>query len=99
MSMSWTEFLSYLRGPGVAAVVGVLLSFVVEYWNQYKDLAPKYKRLVVAALCFVVPVVGTMLSCVSGVAAWNDWAGTWWPALVAGFVAFSGNQIVHTRKL
>lgn len=97
--MDWTEFLSYLRGPGVAAVVGVLLSYVVEYWERYQYLKPKYKRLVIAGLCFVVPVVGTALSCASGVVGWGDWANTWWPALVAGFVAFTSNQFAHVRKI
>lgn len=97
--MSWVEFLDYLRGPGVSATVGVLLSFVVEYWEQYNDLVPKYKRLVVAGLCFVVPVVATALSCASGIMVWGDWHQTWWPALVAGFVAFTGSQMAHMRKL
>jgi len=97
--MNWTEFLSYLRGPGVAAVVGVLLSYVVEYWELYQTLDSRYKRLVIAGLCFVVPVVATALSCASGLMVWGDWANTWWPALVAGFTAFSGNQFAHLRKL
>jgi hypothetical protein len=97
--MSWTEFLSYLRGPGVAAVVGVLLSYIVEFWPQYQSLESRYKRLVIAGLCFVVPVVATALSCASGMTVWGDWPDTWWPALVAGFVAFSSNQFAHMRKL
>ena len=97
--MGWEEFLKYLQGPGISVVVGVLLSFVVEYWQGYQTLDAKWKRLVFAGLSFVVPLVGAVASSASGFAAWADWAGHWWPALVAGAAAFFGGQVAHVRKL
>jgi len=97
--MSWASFLEYLQGPGISVVVGILLSFAVEYWPQYKALEGKWKRLVFAGLSFVVPLVGALGAAASGLAPWGDWAGHWWPALVAGGAAFFSGSIAHIRKL
>ena len=97
--MGWEEFLNYMTGPGVAAIVGFLLSFLVEMWPAYVDFESRIKRLVFMALCFVVPVLGTVGKCVSELVLWNDWEGAWWPALVAGALAYGAGQISHLRKL
>ena len=97
--MEWAEFLEYLQGPGISVVVGVLLSFVVEYWPRYQSYDAKGKRLIFAALSFVVPLMGAVASAASGFAAWVDFSGHWWPALVAGAAAFFGGQVAHVRKL
>lgn len=95
----WAVFLEYVRGPGVSVVVGVVLSFVVEYWPQYKHLEPRWKRLVFAGACFVVPLAGTALTCASGLGAWGDFEWLWWPAIWAGGAAFFAGQMTHLRKL
>jgi fatty acid desaturase len=97
--MGWSQFLEYVQGPGISVVVGVLLSFVVEYWPKYQTLEAKWKRLVFMGLSFVVPLAGAVASSASGFAAWGDWATHWWPALVAGAAAFFGGQVAHVRKL
>ena len=97
--MNWSQFLEYVQGPGISVVVGVLLSFVVEYWPAYQELEGKYKRLVFMGLSFIVPLVGAVASAASGFAPWSDFAGHWWPALVAGAAAFFGGQVAHVRKL
>jgi hypothetical protein len=95
----WERFLEFMRGPGVAAVVAVLLSFVVEYFPRFDDLAQRHKRLVFAGLCLVVPLVAVVLTCASGFGEWQDFEGLWWPAMWAGGAAFGVGQLAHTRKL
>ena len=97
--MGWEEFLDFVQGPGISVVVGVLLSFVVEYWPAYEVLEAKWKRAVFAGLCLIIPLMGASLSCISSFAAWADFVGHWWPALVAGAGAFFGGQMAHMRKL
>jgi hypothetical protein len=97
--MGWKEFLEYAQGPGISVIVGVLLSFGVEYWPQYQNFEAKHKRLVFMGLSFIVPLLGAVASAASGFALWADWAGLWWPALVAGAAAFFGGQVAHVRKL
>ena len=97
--MSWSNFLEYAQGPGISVIVGILLSFAVEYWPAYQAFEAKYKRLVFAGLSFVVPLLGAVASAASGFAVWGDFSGHWWPALVAGAAAFFGGQVAHVRKL
>jgi len=96
--MTWAEALIYASGPGVAAVIGVILSFVVEYWDGYGALVPRMKRLVFMAFCLAVPVAAAFLR-----VAWGYVALTWdplmWQAILAGGTAFLTGQIVHLRAL
>lgn len=92
------EFVKGLQGSGLSAAVGVVLSYVIEWWKGYADLSAAGKRLVFLAICLVLPLsaVGVgILSCGQSPA----FTETWWPALVAGFVAFGTGTAVHTRKL
>lgn len=98
--MSWNQFLSSLAGPGVNSAVGVILSFLADYWPWYNGLDAKLKRLIFAGLCFALPLAATVAGLLTGeFGAWGDWAGTWWPALVAGAVAAFGGTLAHTRSL
>ena len=96
--MTFQEFLSYLQGPGINAVIGFLLSFVVEWFPEWDTLEGRVKRLLSLAMCLLVPLVGAGLSCAFGYQA-CDFTQTFWPALVAGFTAFTSNQVAHTRLL
>ena len=93
--MGWNEFLDFLQGPGISIVVGVILSLVIEYWPKFQALEPKWKQLVFAGLCFVVPLLGALGMCVSGFAVWGDWSNLWWPALVNGGSAFFSGSMTH----
>ncbi len=97
--MSWSEFLEFLRGPGINAAIGVLLFFIMEWWPQFETLAPRVKRLVALVLCMVIPLLATLASVATLGLPMNDWPGTWWPALVAGGAAFSAATVAHTRDL
>ena len=97
--MSWADFLGYLMGPGISAVVGVALSFLIELWPGYENLPARWKRLVFFGLCMVIPVLAGVAACASGLAAWGDFAGHWWPILVAAWAAFFSGSMAHVRKL
>jgi hypothetical protein len=99
--MSWQEFLNYALTPaGIGAITGLVLSWIVEYWPAYGELEAKFKRLVFLALCFVVPLAATAGLVASGFTGpWGDFQNVWWPALVAGFTAFTSGQVSHLRKL
>ena len=98
--MSWSEFLQYAAGPGIAVIVGAVLSVVIEYVPGYAGLDAKLKRLVFFGLSMSVPLAATALAVATGVwGTWGDWATTWWPALVAGCAAGSAGTLVHTYKL
>jgi len=98
--MSWSEFLKWAASPGINAIVGAVLSFVVEYLPSYGSLDAKWKRLVFFALSMLVPLAATALAVATGEwGAWGDWATTWWPAIVAGFAAGSIGTLVHTRRI
>lgn len=97
--MTWSQFLRYLVEPnGIAAASGIALSILMEYVTPYNALAPKWKRVVFFGLCLLLPLVAACLGILT--AGWSaSWDGTLWPALVAGVLAFSAGQIVHTRWL
>lgn len=97
--MEFSEFLSYAAGPGVNAVVGFVLSFLVGMWPAYKDQSARMKRYAfMIPLCFLVPVVATALGVFT-----QDWPGqwdpTWWNAVVAGFTAAFAGTLTHGRTL
>jgi hypothetical protein len=96
--MTFTEVLEYASGPGVAVIVGILLSFAVEYWRGYAALTPKYKRLVFLGLSLAVPVLAMTLRGVCGHIAWS-WDDQYWPALWSGGLAFASGTVTHLRKL
>lgn len=97
--MSWEQFLSYLSEPnGVLAVVGVALSWIIEWWPQYGIWSARAKRLTFLLLCLLIPLVAAVLRWLTGIAELT-WAGLLWPALVAGGTAFAAGTVAHTRKL
>ena len=97
--MSWSEFLALFATPnGIAAAVGVALSFVAEYIPAYDALAAKWKRLVFGGACFIIPLGAAGL----GIATAGypvSWELTFWPAVLAGGIAFGGGTFAHVRKL
>jgi hypothetical protein len=88
--MTLTQFLQYASGPGVNAVVGFVLAFLLELVPGFDGVAPRQKRLLTMGLSFVVPIAATVG--LYGLTANTDQV---WAALVAGFVAFFGSQGGH----
>jgi len=96
--MEWTEFLGYAAGPGVAPVVGLLLSEAADYVPGFAELSPRWKRVVFFLLCLAIPTLASVLGVAT--AGWSGtWVATYWPALVAGGAAFGSGTLAHTRKL
>lgn len=97
--MSWSDFLVFMRGPGINAAVGVLIYFLMDWWPSFGTLESKVKRMVVLLLCLLIPGLATVASILTLGLPMGDWANTWWPAIVAGATAFSTSTVLHTRDL
>jgi len=95
--MSWSEFLAYLSQPnGIQVVVGFLWSIVVEYWPWFGTLEVKWKRAVFFAVSLAVPLFAAALGVFT--LGWPPgWEATFWPALVAGFLAFVSGTAIHVK--
>jgi len=91
--VTFQEFLQYVQtSAGINAVIGFILSFVAEWIPGYDVLEAKLKRLIMMLLCFVLPIVATvLLGCYESECIWQ--------ALLAGGAAFFGSQASHLRKL
>ena len=97
--MSWTEFLGYLSRPnGIAVSVGIIWSVLVEYWPWFATLEPKWKRALFFGVSLLIPILAATVGCLTTGWAWN-WEQTFWPALAAGFLAFTSGTVAHLRKL
>ena len=97
--MSWADFLRWLSTPSaVTVVVGVLLSYLIEFWPQYEAMPARFKRLLFGGMCLAVPLLSALVGAATGVFTWT-WEPTFWGALVAGFTAFASGTAAHTRKL
>jgi NhaP-type Na+/H+ or K+/H+ antiporter len=95
---TFDSWLILASGTLVAAIVGFLLSWVVEYWPKYNSLKPRYKRLSFLGMCLIVPILAATLRGLLGYAAWS-FDPLYWHALWNGFAAFGVGEIAHTRKL
>ncbi len=96
--MDWQTFVMWMQNEGIGVGVGILLSYVVEWFPKYEALKPKVSRLIFAGLCLFVPAVGVALGISSGFQE-PVWATTFWPALQAAAIAFGAGTAIHTRKL
>jgi hypothetical protein len=97
--MTFKDFLVFAQGAGVMAIIGFILSFVVEFWPSFETLSAKAKRTVMLLLCLAIPVAAKAIELLGYGGNWGDFALVWWPVLVAGFSAFTSSQVAHTRNL
>jgi len=99
MDLTWSAFLELFKTPnGVAAAVGVALSLLAEYIPGFEGLLPKWKRVAFFGICMVVPLAAAGLGVLT--IGWPlSWEATFWPAILAGGIAFGSGTIAHTRKL
>ena len=96
--MTFQDFLLVLQSTGINAAIGIIMSFVVEWWPQYGTLEAKTKRVIFLALCLFVPVFGATAGVGMGYQS-GVFDVTYWPALVAGGAAFATGTAVHIRKM
>ena len=95
---TFDKALTAASGPAVAIIVGFLLSWVVEFFPAYENLAPKVKRLTFLGLCLVVPVLAATARAGMGYTPWS-FDPLYWHALWYGFAAYGVGNVAHTRKL
>ena len=95
---TFDSWLKAVSGPLVSVVVGVVLSWLVEWWPAYSKWPSKKKRLIYLGLCLVVPVAAAALRVVLGYVIWS-FDPLIWHALWSGAAAFAAGTAVHTRKL
>jgi hypothetical protein len=94
----WATFLRWALTTGLPLLVGVALSFCVEYIPRFDELPGKWKRLVFFGASLAVANLATALG------VWTlqwppTWADTWWSAQVAGVLCFASGTLAHTPKL
>jgi hypothetical protein len=93
--MSLTDFLNLSRTEsGIAAVLGIVLSFLLELWPQFDGLDTRVKRLTVMVICFVLPTAATF-----ALYGWGASPDQLWAGLFAGGAAFLGSQVGHLPAL
>ena len=95
--MSLEGWLLGLQGPGLAAAVGVALSFLIDIWKGYADLSSVAKRLVFAGLCVAIPALAMLAGIGLGYQEFS--IELVWAILVAACAAMSTGTLTHTRKL
>ena len=85
--------------PGVlGAVVGVILSVVIDYVPGYGKLNAKLKRLIFFGACLLLSAgAGVAIPLIQGhPLQWDPIIGN---AIVASLAAMSGGTLAHTREL
>ncbi len=82
---------------GIQAVVGALISLLIEYWSGWKELPPKSKRPIIFGLCLVVPILSLVVSVyVCDVELTKD---AIYLAALTACIAFTTADFTHIRKL
>jgi len=91
-------FLAEMMGVTlINAIVGVAISWLVEYWPWWAEAPPKWKRPIILGLCLVVPLGGLGLSYV--LCAPVITKDAIYLAIMAGLAAFASSQFAHIREL
>ena len=97
MEITFRDFLMWLQHPGIEAAVGILTSVVAQYVSWFESLDRKWKLPVMLVFNVGVPVLAAAV----GVALNYqplDFDATFWPAIVAGVIAFAGSQGTWMRR-
>lgn len=96
------EFLESLLDPGPLQVVvelllGVLLSFAVDWLPGFTELSARAKRLYWLIVPLALPMAAVAI--LSWLSATSLTADALFHALTAGLLVFLGSQASHARKL
>lgn len=89
--MTFQDFLAWAQNPGIAVVVGVVVSIAAEYVPQFGKLESKWKLPVILAFNVGIPLAAAGVGVAMGYQP-GGFDATYWPALVAGVAAFAGGQ-------
>lgn len=91
MEISFREFLAWAQDPGISVVVGMFTSVVAEYVPQFVKLEKKWKMPIILVFNVGIPLAAAGVGVAMGYQP-LDFDATFWPALVAGVLAFVGGQ-------
>lgn len=93
--ISWPDFLRWLSTPtGIPIASGVLVYIIKDlFFPQFEQLAPKWQQVVFFFVNLIPPVGAAGLGILT--LGWSPaWEVTWWPAIVAGVLAFAGSIVI-----
>jgi len=94
---TFDAFLEKLSGPLVSAGVGIVLSWLIEYWAGYGNLRPKFKRLVFFGLCLILPMAAALLRAGLGYVRLT-FDPLLWHAIWSGAGAGGVATVMHIRR-
>lgn len=102
--MSWEQFVNFLTDASTITVavnflIGIILSFLVEYFPKYHEAGQKNKRLLFILFSFLIPFAGYGLGILTNVSSYVSFQESIWPLIYAGFIVSNAGVIAHTRKL
>lgn len=97
MEISFKEFLAWAQDPGISVVAGVFISVAAEYIPQFVKLEKKWKLPVILGFNVGIPLVAAAVGVAMGYQS-GSLDATFWPALVAGALAFVGGQANWIRS-
>jgi len=96
--MTFQQFLWFCQGEGLNAVIGIILSFLAEWWPQFQASARREKMFVMLGLNIIIPLLAALISYGMGYQD-GGFATTFWPALSAGGMAFLASQATYLTKV
>jgi hypothetical protein len=96
--MTFEEFLMWAQVDGINAIVGFLWSFVVVRWAWYNSKDEWTQTFIILVASLLVPVVAAATSVAMRYQAF-DFEVTFWPALRAGFIAFTVSKGTIATKV
>jgi hypothetical protein len=97
--ITWENFLLLLSTPtAIPIVLGAVMSVVAEYVPGWGAMDARWKRAIFFGVSLAIPVLAAVLGVWT--LGWSpSWAETFWPAIVAGFVAFGSGTLAHLPRL
>jgi len=93
--MTWEQALQWAATGGVAAIAGLIISVLIEYWPAFQALQAKAMVAIYIILCLIIPMIAMSLGVVTGVGEWGSFGDTWWPAIQNGLGAASLGTLFH----
>ena len=88
--MDFSDALYWAQTSGVNLLVGIIWSWLVELFPAWERLRPSVKRILIMALCFLIPTGAGWLSQFLGYRPFS-----WREVLEAGWAAFFASQGNH----
>lgn len=88
---SFQEFLAWAQDPGIAVVAGIVISISAEYVPKFVKLTKQKKLPIIFVINVGIPLLAAAVSVAAGYQP-KSFDATFWPALVAGGLAFAGGQ-------